>query len=97
MSGGSSEINKTNCDYNCIIPRHNLESYNRKYVIPGYILKVMEMAQPGVLRKGSWKFRLLGSVIHASKVKIFKQVASSTGTGSLELGFICLVFSSLWC
>lgn len=52
----------------------------------------MEMAQPGVLRKGSWKFRSLGSVMHASEVKIFKDFASSTGNGSLELGFICLGF-----
>lgn len=56
----------------------------------------MEMAQPGVLRKMSWKFRLLGFLMHACKVKIFKEVGSNTGTGSLELGFICwFVFLSL--
>ena len=55
----------------------------------------MEMAHPRALRKGSWKFRLLDSVMHASEVKLFKEVASSTGTGSLELRFVYLVFSPL--
>lgn len=37
----------------------------------------MERPQPGLLIKGSGKFRLLGSVMHAAEVKIFKVVASS--------------------
>lgn len=56
----------------------------------------MERAQPGVLIKGSGKFRLLGSVMHAAEVKIFKVVASSMKMARvLESVLFCFIFFSL--
>lgn len=55
----------------------------------------MERAQPGLLTKGSWKLRLLGSVMHAAEVKIFKVVASSTKMAKvLDSVLVCLFFFS---
>lgn len=56
----------------------------------------MERAQPGVLIKGSGKFRLLGSVMHADEVKIFKVVASSMKMARvLDSVLFCFIFFSL--
>ena len=45
----------------------------------------MEVAQPGVLRKGSWKFRLLDSATHMSEVSIFKFIKKSVASRTREV------------